>query len=288
MSVLHRDAFRSTHERLSASTIQISLDLATPRGRADCGFMMEEDLDTKRGFRIRSGGTVRAIGYLRVSTREQADSGAGLMAQQCAIESECARRGWDLIEIATDAGASGKSLRGRPALASAIGSVEQGQADCLMVAKVDRLSRSLMDFATLMDRSRRKGWSLVALDLGVDTTTPAGEMIASVMASFAQYERRLIAQRTKDALAVKKEAGVRLGRPRKVPCAVFARIHDERSAGATLRAIAQSLEADGVPTAHGGRRWYPATVRSILGQSNSTCPGRCLTMSEGLCATRCT
>jgi Resolvase, N terminal domain len=67
-------------------------------------------------------------------------------------------------------------------------------------AKLDRLSRSLLDFASLMEDARREGWALVILDLGIDTTTPSGEMIANVMATFAQFERRLIGQRTKDAL----------------------------------------------------------------------------------------
>ena len=83
-----------------------------------------------------------------------------------------------------------------------------------MVAKLDRLSRSLLDFAALMEQARSSGWNLVALDLGVDTSTPAGEMMASVLATFAQFERRLIGQRTKDALAVKRakasSSGVRV------------------------------------------------------------------------------
>ena len=65
-----------------------------------------------------------------------------------------------------------------------------------------------------MERSRKQGWALVALDLGVDTTTPSGEMMANVLAVFAQFERRLIGQRTREALVVKRRQGVRLGRPR--------------------------------------------------------------------------
>ena len=100
-----------------------------------------------------------------------------------------------------------------------------------MVAKLDRLSRSLLDFASLMEDARREGWALVILDLGVDTTTPSGEMIANVMATFAQFERRLIGQRTKDALAVKKREGVKLGRPVAVDEAVAKRIAPGASSG---------------------------------------------------------
>ncbi len=133
-----------------------------------------------------------------------------------------------------------------------------------MVAKLDRLSRSLLDFAGLMERGRKKGWALVALDLGVDTTSAAGEMMANVLVSFAQYERRLIGQRTRDALAVKRSQDVRLGRPRTLPEDVRARIVAERAAGRSLRAIASGLDVDGVATAQGGSRWHASAVRAVL------------------------
>ena len=153
------------------------------------------------------------VGYIRVSTSEQADSGAGLEAQRAAIRSEAERRGWQLVHVFEDAGASGKSLNGRRGLQRALEAIEAGTAEGLVVAKLDRLSRSLLDFAALMERARKGGWNLIALDLGVDTSTPAGEMMASVLATFAQFERRLIGQRTKDALAIKRAQGVVLGRP---------------------------------------------------------------------------
>jgi DNA invertase Pin-like site-specific DNA recombinase len=87
---------------------------------------------------------------------------------------------------------------------------------------------------------------------GVDTTTPSGEMIANVMATFAQFERRLIGQRAKDALALKKRQGVRLGNPRSFGIELVDRIRAERSAGKSLRAIASSLNENAVPTGHGG------------------------------------
>jgi DNA invertase Pin-like site-specific DNA recombinase len=121
---------------------------------------------------------------------------------------------------------------------------------------------SLLDFAGLMDRSGRKGWSLVALDVGVDTTTPSGEAMVGVLAVFAQFERRLIAQRTKDALAVKKAEGVRLGRPTSLPNRISKRLVRLRNCGMTYQA--DLMNSEGVPTAQGGVRWYPATVRKVL------------------------
>src|SRR4029450_2250406 len=105
---------------------------------------------------------MKAIGYIRVSTDEQADSGAGLEAQLRAIREEAGRRSWQLIEGFRDA-ASGKSLKGRPGLQGATQPLEGGGADTLVVAKLDRLSRSLLDFSALMERSRKEDWALVAL-----------------------------------------------------------------------------------------------------------------------------
>jgi DNA invertase Pin-like site-specific DNA recombinase len=204
---------------------------------------------------------VRATAYCRVSTEEQALSGAGMDAQRAAILSEVERRGWQLVGVFEDAGISGQSLRGRPGLSAAIDAVERGEASAIIVAKLDRLSRSLVDFAGVMDRARRRGWSLVALDLQIDMTTPSGEMMANVMATFAQFERRLIGQRTRDALAQKRLDGVVLGRPRSMSTDVRERIRADREAGRSYAAIADALTDEGVPTAQAGRRWYPSSVR---------------------------
>src|SRR4051812_11038212 len=100
------------------------------------------------------GAPIRAVLYTRVSTAEQAESGAGLAAQEAALRAHAARRGWETVDYLTDAGASGKSMAGRPGLARAIDLVTTGQADALAVAKLDRLSRSLLDFAGLMVRAQ--------------------------------------------------------------------------------------------------------------------------------------
>ena len=206
--------------------------------------------------------TVGVIGYCRVSTAEQADSGLGLDAQRGAIEAECVRRGLPLVAVVTDAGLSAKTLD-RPALAEALARLEGGEASVLMVSKLDRLTRSVHDATGLMLRADRDGWGLVALDVAVDTTTPAGAAMAQVLAVFAELERRLIGQRTRDALAVRKAQGVRLGRPPALPAEIVTRIISAHEAGASWSAIGRALDADGVPTAQGGARWYPATVRSI-------------------------
>jgi DNA invertase Pin-like site-specific DNA recombinase len=167
------------------------------------------------------------------------------------------------VDVIQDAGYSGKDLR-RPGVRRALEELQRGGADVLVVAKLDRLSRSMLDFTALMAQAQRRGWALVALDAPVDITSPAGEAMANILATFAQFERRLIAQRTRDALAQKKAEGVRLGRPRQLPSKVRARIKRRRKTGISLSAIANELNRDRVPTAHGGRRWYASTVRAVL------------------------
>lgn len=205
-------------------------------------------------------GTV--VAYTRVSTSEQADSGAGLAAQEAAIRAEVERRGWALVRVYTDAGVSGASLDKRPALTEARNAIASGEADTLMVAKIDRLSRSLADYAGLISRSLREGWHLVALNL--DLTTSHGRAMAGMLAVFSELEREMTGTRTREALAAKRARGVRFGRKVKLSAEVRHRIGAEREAGATLAAIAENLNSDGVPTAQGGASWYPSTVRAVL------------------------
>lgn len=205
---------------------------------------------------------MNVLGYVRVSTDEQGRSGLGIEAQRARIEAEADRRGWT-VEWITDDGYSAKDLR-RPGIAGALDRLDAGEAEALVVAKLDRLSRSVVDFAGLLERSRREEWDLVALDLGVDTTTPTGAFVANLMANVAQLERELIGQRTSDALQALKRRGVRLGGPVQTPDEIRQRIADERDAGASLRTIADGLNADGIPTAQGGARWYASTVQAVL------------------------
>ena len=204
------------------------------------------------------------MGYGRVSTDEQAATGAGMAAQRDGITREAERRGWELVGIYEDGGASGRSLDGRPGLSAALGALAAGEADALVVLRLDRLSRSLIDFAGLLERARREGWAVIALDLGVDTTTPAGELVANVMGAVAQWERRVTGERTRAALAVRRSEGVRLGRPPSIPPDVRERMRIARTSGMTLRAIAAELNQDAVPTGQGGRQWHPESVRRAI------------------------
>lgn len=207
---------------------------------------------------------MRYLAYLRVSTTRQSDSGAGIDAQRTAILAEAQRRGWNLADVQfIEEAASGKNVR-RPGLELAREALAKGDAGALVVSKMDRLSRSLLDFASIMAEAQRQGWALIALDCPADPSTPTGEAIAAIMATFGQLERRLIGERTRDALAEKRAAGVRLGRPLSLPRDVRARIASERDAGRSLAAIAATLNDELVPTAQGGRQWWPSTVRAVI------------------------
>lgn len=203
------------------------------------------------------------VAYCRVSTEEQAVSGLGLAAQENAIRRECERRGLDLIAFHTDADISGTTLK-RPALKQALMSLKTGEGSVLMVARLDRLTRSVHDATRLMADAEREGWGLVALDAPVDTTSPQGAAMAQVLAVFAELERRLIGVRTKSALAVRRSQGVRLGRPPNLPEDLIARAVNLRSSGLTWNAIAAMFNGENVPTAQGGKCWYPATVRQVV------------------------
>lgn len=206
-----------------------------------------------------------ALGYVRVSTAEQADEGASLDAQRDLLAREAERRDWDL-EFAADEGYSAKSIQGRPALTAALDRLDAGEADVLLVLRVDRLSRSVSDFAALMARAQRRKWSLTALDLGVDTSTPAGDLMAHVLASVAQYERKVIGERTREGMAQRRAEGVHVGRPSTLPTEVVERIVREHTEGRSLTDIARGLVADNVPTARGGR-WHAATIKRVLGST---------------------
>ncbi len=203
---------------------------------------------------------VDVIAYVRVSTGAQ---DLGLEAQRSQITAEAERRDWTVVDTVTDDGASGRTLQ-RSGLTHALESLDSGSADALVVAKLDRLSRSLLDFATLVERAHRQGWAIIVLDLGVDTTTAAGQLVANVVAAIAEWERSQISERTRDALAELKAQGVRLGRPRLVDDQTRDRIIAARRAGDSYRTIADALNSDQVPTVSGGAKWWPSTIHGVI------------------------
>jgi len=200
--------------------------------------------------------TVRA--YLRVSTDSQAATGHGLDAQRKTIAAEADRRGWEDVVWYIDGGFSGKDLD-RPAMADVLSVIRRG--DVLVIAKLDRLSRSLSDFADLMERAQRQKWNVVALDLGIDLSTPNGEFMASVLAAMARWERRIIGQRTREGMAAARAKGRLPGRRSSLASEVQARLLAYQAARLTVREIARRMNGDGLVTST-GTAWSPSSVYS--------------------------
>lgn len=208
---------------------------------------------------------LRAIGYIRIS-KEEKDGGkhkqAGPEVQRHAIERECERHDWQLVNLYEDIGVSGGTQwEKRPGASAAIHAIEAGEADILICSKLDRLSRGLMDFADILARSRRNGWRVDLLDFGLDTSKPTGRMVAHVLAAVAEWERERIGERTREALAEKRRQGVRLGRPPSTDPKAVAAILAMRHDGLMFREIADGMNGLDFPTPQGARRWTEESVR---------------------------
>jgi DNA invertase Pin-like site-specific DNA recombinase len=215
---------------------------------------------------MKTTGQRHFLGYSRVSTEEQADRRNGLEAQRAAIDAEAQRRGWRVEHVA-DEGSSGKYING--SLREALQLLTSGQADGLIAAKLDRLARSLVHAANIIEAANDQRWSLVVLDMNVDLTTASGRLIAQVLSSFAEYEREQISERTRAGLAAKRRRGERIGRPRLAQPGIVRRIVLDRDAGLSFDRIARALTAEGVLSPAGRPTWQSSTVRRIY-QSAST------------------
>lgn len=205
---------------------------------------------------------LRVTGYVRVSTDKQ---DLGPEAQVAALTAEAARLGWDL-DLRREDAASAKTLKGRPVLAQALADLRAGRADALAVSKLDRLSRSVADFAGLLETAKEQRWAVICLDLGIDTSSTTGAAMAQVTCVFAEMERKRIGERTREGMAkISPEARARMrlspGRPRVIAPEAVARVHALRSEGLSFAAMADRLTGEGVPTP--GERWWPETVRRL-------------------------
>lgn len=228
----------------------------------------------------------RLIGYVRVSTDQQADGGVSLDAQRAKLAAYATALDLDLVAVEVDAGASAKTLR-RPALERVLARLEAGEAEGLVVAKLDRLTRSVRDLGWLTEPERfGQRWQLLSVGDSIDTRSAAGRLVLNVLGSVSQWEREAIGERTRDALAHVRAQGARLGGERlgerrasgldehgrrvverdEGEAETVARIGELRADGLTLRAIAAQLDAEGRPTKRGGR-WAAQTVRGVLARS---------------------
>lgn len=218
---------------------------------------------------------MKVYGYCRVSTDGQAESGLGLADQEAKIRAYCELYGLELVEIIKDA-ASGKSLE-RAGLQSALQALKSGRAEGVIVAKLDRLTRSVKDLGALLEDYFADRFSLFVVSEQIDTRTAAGRLLLNLLTSVAQWERETIGERTKAALKQKRERGEKTGGH--VPfgydadaCGkltaneneqkAIARIIELRGKGYTYEEIANALNRDGILTKQ-GKLWCKASVFKI-------------------------
>jgi site-specific DNA recombinase len=245
------------------------------------------------GRRRGHGGAARhpaaAIGYVRVSTQEQADHGISLDAQEARIRAYATLRGLDLVAVVTDAGVSaGKyTLEERDGGARVLAAVHRGAVRHVIALKLDRLFRNTIDCLTTVHAWDTAGASLHLIDMGgasLDTASAMGRMFLTMAAGFAEMERNLTAERTAAALARKREKGEKTGGsvpfgytvqagadgtrrlvPEPQEQAALTLMQALHRQGYSLRAIVAELDRRGMPAKDGGR-WHAKSVARILGR----------------------
>jgi DNA invertase Pin-like site-specific DNA recombinase len=204
---------------------------------------------------------VKAIGYVRVSTREQAEIGHSLAHQRNALLAEAEHRGWDMT-IIEDAGYTARNMD-RPGIKRAMRLLKTGKAEALVVTKLDRVARSTVDFGKLLEKAMKQRWNFVTQDFGLDMTTTNGRLVARILAAVAEWESETIGDRVKDGMAQAKAEGARFGKGRMADNTTVARILELRAQGLSFARIAEVLDDGSIPTPNGGRRWYGSTVSRI-------------------------
>ena len=221
---------------------------------------------------------MRAVGYVRVSTEEQASAGVSLDAQNARIAAWAGASGYELAAVHTDAGLSGGRADNRPGLQAALTQACREKA-ALVIYSLSRLARSTTDAIAISERLEQAGADLVSLSERIDTTTAAGKMVFRMLAVLAEFERDLIGERTSAAMQHKRTRreytggrppyGWRLSNdgvnlePEEREQQVIAAARMLRTQGLSLRHIGTQLAERGLQQRNGAR-WHPQTVKLVL------------------------
>ncbi len=221
----------------------------------------------------------RTVAYIRVSTDKQAEHGVSLDAQQAKIEAYASLYDLEVVELVVDAGVSAKTLR-RPGLTRALRMLDDGEAEALLVVKLDRLTRSVRDLGELVEGYFASGRSaLLSVSEQIDTRSAAGRLVLNVLASVSQWEREATGERTAVAMAHMRERFEYTGGEtsygwRVAPDgvhveadpaeqAVIAAAVELRSAGLSLRKVGAEMAVRGL-LPRSGRQWHAETVKAVL------------------------
>lgn len=219
---------------------------------------------------------MNAIGYIRVSTSDQADSGLSLSYQEKKIRSYADALDITLVDVISDAGFSAKSLN-RPGMIEILKMVKAKLIDAVVILKLDRLTRSVKDLGTLIEVIEKNGIALMSVLDSINTNTANGRFCLNIVASISQWEREAIGERTAAAMQVKKATGQLVG---SVPYgfdvatdgitlienpmeqANLNLIRELRESGLSYNKIAQKLNLRGVAAKKGGK-WAAQTLYNI-------------------------
>lgn len=220
---------------------------------------------------------IPAVGYARVSTEEQANSGLSLTQQKSRIIAYAKATGLQLIEVIEDTGKSAKNLN-RPGIQKALGMLEEKQALALVVLSLDRLTRSVKDLGFLVEFFEKSQTALVAVQDSINTLNAAGRLVLNVLGSIAQWEREAIAERTAAALAVKTQRHEKTGGtvpfgfdvtekgklvPNQSEQGALKLILRLKKRGFSLRGIGEELAKRGHSPKKAGK-WHPQVIKQIL------------------------
>lgn len=206
----------------------------------------------------------KVVGYTRVSTDKQVEEGLSLDAQREKITMFCKLHDLDLVEIIEDAGVSAKTLD-RPGVQRALAMLDAGQAEALVICKLDRLTRSVRDLADSVEKYFAKKCSLFSISDSINTRSAAGRAMCNMLGTFAQWEREAIAERTAEAMAHKKANGEFCGGlppygfanengllvRNEAEQGVLSVVAELKAAGLSLRGIAAELDRAGIRARNG-------------------------------------
>lgn len=219
--------------------------------------------------------TKQAIGYIRVSSAQQAQEGVSLEAQQAKIEQWCLANGYELVNVFKDEGISGKRMDTRQGLQDALATLKRGNA--FVFYSMSRVARSTKDMLSIGELITKKKADMVSVIENFDTTTATGKMMFQMLAVLAEFERNLVGERTATVLQNKKANrqvytnqtpyGFKAVNGRleqvKQEVKVVTEIQQARANGQTLQAIADNLNSRGIPTKT-NKQWRPATIHLLL------------------------
>jgi DNA invertase Pin-like site-specific DNA recombinase len=251
--------------------LDVGLDTATPSGRLAITPAGAEPVapepEPEPAIIEPQPAVVQALGYASVPAEGGAD---GLDEQKRTIERDADRLGFELVEVVREREPKTGGALDRAGLSYVIERIAAGEATCIVVSALDKLSRSVSELGTIVQWLERNDVRLVAVDIELDTASPGGHATARALASVARWEHERLSERTRSGLAAARAKRREGSGPDWIE--IRQRIAKMRADGMTLQAIADKLNAEGVPTQRGGAEWRPSSVQTAAGYKRRSRP----------------